>query len=385
MTNSIGQAVCEQVRGYVAAAFLVVLAIPAAAQDSRVEKDTRESIAPDLRAEDISLKLQRGDFVAVPIAMSNPTFGTGLIGGAAYFYPQTPEQAAVQPASLTGIAGAYTDNDSKAAAIFQQNYWNRNNWRFTGGAVVADFRLSLLAPDDRNDSPSVDWRVKGYGFLGRLSGQVWPHWYVGLQARFADVDQSLESDVIKGDIDLSILPSITSSGLGVLIEYDTRDLPTNAYSGRYFKVDALFNSEDLGSNKTYQNYNLTFSSYHRLADSVVLAWQIQGCARLGEVPLWDACSIKLRGFPATDYLGEGSASGQAEVRWKLSKRWGIVGFGGAGYSRDTYAEQSDLDWVPSYGLGLRFMVLESKRINMRLDYARSDGSDAIHFLVGEVF
>jgi hypothetical protein len=31
------------------------------------------------------------------------------------------------------------------------------------------------------------------------------------------------------------------------------------------------------------------------------------------------------------------------------------------------------------------MVLKSKRINMRLDYARSSDSDAIHFLVGEAF
>ena len=42
---------------------------------------------------------KKGDFVAVPIPMSNPTLGTGLMGGAAYFYPQTEEQKASQSAS----------------------------------------------------------------------------------------------------------------------------------------------------------------------------------------------------------------------------------------------------------------------------------------------
>ncbi len=41
--------------------------------------------------------------------------------------------------------------------------------------------------------------------------------------------------------------------------------------------------------------------------------------------------------------------------------------------------------IPSYGIGLRFMVLESQRINMRLDYGRSNGSDAVYLSVGEAF
>jgi hypothetical protein len=31
------------------------------------------------------------------------------------------------------------------------------------------------------------------------------------------------------------------------------------------------------------------------------------------------------------------------------------------------------------------MVLEAKRINLRVDYARSRNSDSVHILVGEAF
>ena len=124
----------EALRGVCVALAALLLAFPGYAdtQKNRVERDTRPPIAPDIREDESRLKVQRGDFVAVPIPISSPTFGTGLIAGAAYFYSQTEEQAKQQPASLTAVAGAYTDNDSRALAIVQQNYWNRNKWRFTG-------------------------------------------------------------------------------------------------------------------------------------------------------------------------------------------------------------------------------------------------------------
>ena len=360
----------------------MLLAAPMAGNTQELEKDLRPSLAPDIREDEMDLKLQRGDFVAVPIPLSNPTLGSGLIAGAAYFYPQTEEQKAAQPASLTGIAGMYTDNDGKAFAIAQQNYWSNNRWRFTGAVGAADLKLKLLSAGGYD----LDWRLKGEFFFTRLSGQVRKNWYTGFLVRFVDVDQSIEAtQQSSGPSQFGLLPSIRSAGIGTYVEFDTRDMPSNAYSGNYLKVDALFNDEALGSYKTYQNYSLVYNTYHKVADSLVLAGQVQACLRVGEVPLWDACTIKLRGFPATDFMGTGSMSGQAEARWKLSERWGVVGFAGTGYARDVFSQIDNREWIPSYGVGVRFMVLKSKRVNLRLDYARSANDDAIHLLVGEAF
>ena len=363
-------------------ATLVLLVAPVTGTAQGLEKDTRPPLAPDIREDEMDLKLQRGDFVAVPIPLSNPLLGAGLIAGAAYFYPQTEEQKAVQPASLTGIAGMYSENGSKAVGIAQQNYWSNNRWRFTGAVGAADMKLRLLTAAGYD----VDWRLKGKFFFTRLSGQVRKNWYTGFMARFVDVDQNIQlSALTSTPSQFSLLPEIRSVGVGAYLEFDTRDMPTNAYSGRYLKVDALFNDESLGSDKTYQNYNLIFNTYHQLNDSLVLAGQVRGCLRGGSLPLWDACTISLRGFPATDYMGTGSMSGQAEARWRFSERWGLVGFAGGGYAKDLFSTIDNRSWIPSYGLGLRFMVLKSKRINMRLDYARSLDNDAIHFFVGEAF
>ena len=62
-----------------------------------------------------------------------------------------------------------------------------------------------------------------------------------------------------------------------------------------------------------------------------------------------------------------------------------MGFAGGGRINKAVFGLREEEIVPSYGLGLRFMVLKSKRINLRLDYARSDDSDAWHLSVGEAF
>ncbi len=354
----------------------------ALAQDDKT--DTRPGLAPDIREDETKLKAQRGNFVVVPIPISNPTLDSGLVVGGAYFYPQTEEQKKRQPASLTALGGLYTSNDSRAVVIAQQNYWRNDRWRFTGAVGGADLRLSLLAPDETDNGSSVDWRINGGFLFAKLSRRITGDWYGGIFTRIVDANQSIatlsedtESEFLLGDV--------TSSGLGAVFEFDARDNPFYSTSGRYFKIDALLNDESIGSDQTYQSYSGAFRSYHKLADSVVLAWELQGCKRGGTVPLWDACTIKLRGFSVTDYLGKVSASGQVEARWQLSKRWGMVGFAGSGYFGSSFNDFRSRESIPSYGAGIRFTVLPAKHINLRVDFARSRDSDAVHVSVGEAF
>jgi hypothetical protein len=360
---------------------LILSGSVALAQEAKT--DTRPGIAPDIREDEINLKVQRGDLVAVPIPISNPTLDTGLVAVAAYFHPQDEEQKKLQPASVTAAAGMYTSNDSKALVLLHQNYWNRDKWRFTGVIGAADLRLSLIAPDESTNTQAVDWRIKGNFLFAKIVTRIKGDWYGGIMTRLVDVEQSIEPAAPAPDFDTE--SDLRSVGLGVNLEYDSRDMPLNSRSGRYFTVAALVIEGAIGSDSTYTSYSTGYRSYHTLTDTLVLAWEIRGCGRDGMAPLWDACRIKLRGFAATDYLGKNSASGQVEARWQASKRWGLVAFGGAGSIGDSYSGNRDHEAIPSYGVGVRFMVLAAKRINIRVDFARSTDSDAIYLSVGEAF
>ena len=62
-----------------------------------------------------------------------------------------------------------------------------------------------------------------------------------------------------------------------------------------------------------------------------------------------------------------------------------MAFAGGGYYKNPFSEIRDQELIPSYGIGLRFLVLASQRVNIRLDYARTTDSDALYLSVGEAF
>ncbi len=366
---------------------LLLFACPVIAEtqtDSSAEATPVGSdLTPDIRDDDTRLKLQRGDTVVVPIPISNPTLDTGLVLGGAYFYPQTEEQKKVQAASVTAVGAMYTSNESYAYGIGQQNYWDEDRWRFNGMFGHADLDLTLGADDASGVRHETTWLVRGDFLQTTLARKAAGDWYLGAVGRYVNVVQSLEFDSAAGRLDTA--PEITSVGLGLEVEYDQRDMPLNTYEGHSFKASALFNDPAFGSNKAYQSYAMAIRSYYELSLPVVLAWEAKVCGRGGEVPLWDACLVGLRGFSVTDYLGRSSASAQFEARWRMSGRWGLVGFAGGGYVSNSYSDYNEREIIPSYGIGVRYMVLKAKRINLRVDYARSTGSDAVHLSVGEAF
>jgi len=367
---------------------IVVIALfaPGAwAEDNTGTANADESVQspiPDIRDADLKLKLQKRNWVIVPIPVSNPTLDSGLVVGGAYFYPQTDAQKKVQPASVTGVAGFRSSNQSSAFGIAHQSYFSEDKWRIGGIVGHADVKLDLSAPG-AGSGPSVDWLVKGDFFAASVSRKIAGKWYAGIVARYADMDQAFSIDIPSAEFNTS--SETVSAGLGINVEYDNRDMPFNSFTGNKFKFSILTNSEGVGSDDSYKSYKLSYASYHSIRPSLVLAWEVQGCSKSDQAPLWDACSVDLRGFSATDYLGKSSASGQIEVRWKFHRKWGAVAFAGNGYYRNAFSEIREREAIPSYGIGLRFMVLESQRINMRLDYGRSNDSHAVYLSVGEAF
>lgn len=355
----------------------------ALAQDLESGIDSRRVYVPDLRGADIPATAQKGNFVVAPIPFSNPTFDTGLILGAAYFYPQTAEQAEAQPASVTGLGLVYSQNGSQGVVLGHSGYLNEDRWRISGTYGKLDLKLPLLALDPDAELLNLDWLLNVTLWSSEVFRQVGKNWYAGMSFLDVQTDQNFQATVLSEKFNLT--DSFRSRGLGPDVTYDTRDMPTNAYDGRYFRLSALFYRDSFGSDVEYDAYSLELRSYHSLADTLVLAWEIGACGRSDGAPLWDACSNHLRGFPSTDYLGTSSISAQVEARWRFARRWGLVGFAGSGQVRDSLSDVRENDWVPSVGAGLRFMIQQEKRINLRLDYARSTESRAVTFFVGEAF
>jgi hypothetical protein len=338
---------------------------------------------PDLRDEKEKVVVKERNFVVVPIPLSNPTLGTGLVLGAAYFYKQSAEQKEVQPASVTAVAGMYTTNESYAYGVGQQNYWDEDKWRFSGFVGHVDLQLDLRRSDPSTGSVDVDWLINGNFLQAKLLRRIAGDWYGGIQTRYFDNTQTFSTSISGEGFATDV--NLRTVGAGLNLEFDTRDVPANAYSGQRFELSALFNVEAVGSSDSYQGYDGSFRSYHEVTPKLVLAWEVQACYKSGKVPLWDACKVNLRGFAITEYLSKTSMSGQFEGRWRPFQRFGFVAFAGGGFSDRAYTDIRDDEMIPSYGVGARWMVMKAQRINMRIDYARSDSQDAWYLAVSEAF
>jgi len=358
-------------------------ALSAHGQQSNEAPERKQGITPDLRNEDVPLTAKKGNFLAIPIPFSNPTLDSGLVLVGGYFHAQTEKQKATQPASATGVAYMKSSNGSYAYGVGNASYWNEDRWRFKGFLGYADLSLPLLVASPDSKGLSVDWLLQGKLGYAALSRKLGGRWYLGVIGRYVDVDQQI--DVNLQSRSLLGRNTILSAAAGLSLSYDSRDMPGNPYRGRLFTATALLTSEALGSDDDYQGYTLDFRSYHSLAKPLVLAWTVQGCSRSGEVPLWDACRLNLRGSAATDYMGLSSIVAKVEGRWRLSERWGLVAFTGAGQLTESFTGRDDYDIVGNYGAGIRFTVQKSNRVNMRLDYGRTDEDAAIMLSVGEAF
>ena len=327
--------------------------------------------------------------VIAPIPQSDPTLGTGLTLVGLYFYEQSEAQKRVQPASYTGAGLMVTDNGSKALALQQKSFWDSDRWRLDAIAVIADLRLDLFGIGNAagDNDISVRWELEGAIVHPKLFRRIRPNWYLGGQARYFGTRSSIGvgTGARQGErIGRNELKA-TAIGVGALLNSDTRDNQFNAYSGRFFEADALFNLRGLGSDYDYQSLHLDYRRYLPVHEEVVVAANVKACVKGGDVPFFDLCRLVLRGLNATQFMDKSMLLARAEIRWRPFSRLAFVGFGGTGTVARNPGSFDLGELTYSVGVGVRVTISEERRVNLRLDLAHTEFDNALVLSVGEAF
>ena len=118
-----------------------------------------------------------------------------------------------------------------------------------------------------------------------MSRSFGTHWYAGLVAQYLEIDQEFSIDFVTPDFVFG--NELRSVALGPSLMYDTRDVPANAYKGRYFKATAVASNEAFGGDLNYESYSIAFRSYHQFRPPLILAWEAAACMKSDDLPLWD--------------------------------------------------------------------------------------------------
>lgn len=179
---------------------------------------------------------------------------------------------------------------------------------------------------------------------------------------------------------------VNNWGVGVVLEYDTRDLITDARSGCFVHVGQLFRPKFLWNDYAFSTTEFQASWYHRLWKSGVLAAEVMGQFNFGN-PSWAMMaqvgdSYRMRGYYRGRYRDKHLLNFQVELRQSIWRRHGFTLWLGGG---NAFHDKASLKhFLPNYGLGYRFAF--RRRMNVRFDVGFSKkGHPGIIFGINEAF
>ena len=217
------------------------------------------------------------------------------------------------------------------------------------------------------------WNVRAAAFYDY---QVLKGFYLG-----AAVDFSYNS-AVKID-DISYLDgqkrSYTLTGIGLSLQYDTRDFIKTPTRGMNFLLRQMIYPEFMGNaGRTLWRTMFTANYYQRLWDGAVLAFDLYAEINSENAP-W-----ALREEAGGQYRLRGYyRSFQVELRQKLFWRVGVAVFGGLGSVFPSFKEWRADQLLFTAGLGLRFEFKHN--VNLRVDYGFGRGTSGFVLSLGESF
>ncbi|MET0654248.1 MAG: BamA/TamA family outer membrane protein [Pseudoxanthomonas sp.] len=382
-----------------AAAMPAVSAQNAATQSSRSAEPTRERKHaafkdPQDGKFDISeWLLDRRGFLPVPIVITEPAVGYG--GGVALAFFRKPKVPArntsdgkIHPIApdIYGAAAMKTENGSEAAGVGASLHFAEDRWRYRGGAAKASFNLdfytagALLEP--RRIGYNIDGLMSFQQVFRRLGEQ---DLYLGLSWIYMDLDTRLD---LQSDRDFFTDKELSqrSSGLGVSLEYDTRDNPFTPSRGWLGMVDATFYDSAFGSDNKFQGYRgHAFGYLPMFEERLIVGGRIDARAVDGDVPFYRLPYIDLRGIPSARYQDRRVAMLETELRWNLTGRWALIGFLGAGRAwgkRDSFGDASS---QVAKGAGFRYLLAKKLGLYSGLDYAWGPEDETFYIQIGSAW
>lgn len=180
---------------------------------------------------------------------------------------------------------------------------------------------------------------------------------------------------------------VRNYGVGLVVDYDTRDYITAPTRGCYIHFSQLFKPKWLGNHYHYNVTQLTASYYHGAWRDAVIAAEVKGIFNWGGYPSWAGMAMlgdiySMRGYYAGRYNDRHLLAAQVELRQRLWGPLGMVAWGGAGTVFNKFSSMNRL--LPNGGLGLRWAF--RPHVNIRIDYGIGvKGNNGFIFTVNEAF
>ena len=291
------------------------------------------------------------------------------------------------PPSRVFASAVYSNTYSYAAILAPTFYFANDDRRFeipliygrvnndvddflTGEQVLFESKFTAIAPVYR-------WRIRG-------------RTYLGAQAQISDVAYTARDEFSDDYLQRVEAEDATQTGIGAVLTRDTRDNQLYPFSGSYAELNGLAYTGLFSNDVRYETLKGEFKKFVELGPEKILAWRLFGQFGFGDLEYGGKAQLgrfsDLRGYTAGENFADNLITAQVEYRFFPWPRVGFVVFGGYSALYDgNWSDVDDAEYFGSVGGGIRVRILQSQRVNFRVDFAWGDDEDAYYVSLREAF
>lgn len=325
-------------------------------------------------------------FAFAPYYSQESSFGIG--GQLSALYRLDRKDSLMQPSDLTLMAGGSINGTYSVGLQGHINWTRGHRMNYTLEFLSQSRDFWGIDYNSCVNNPSTKVRFNRINVSADHEMRFAGNWFWGaaIRMKYGAIEKLENKEYIQNQDTKGFF-----TGFGLSIVYDTRDFILNPKKGMMFMLRHIYYPNKLGTNDYDIGYTTAqFNFYHPLWKDAIMAYDLFAETNIsdGELPWQMREQIcyddrRMRGYYSGSYMDNNQVCVQAEIRQHIYKRFGCVAWGGVGTFFKTFETFNARQYLPNYGVGLRFEM--KKNTNLRMDFGFGRGASSIIFNFGEAF
>lgn len=341
-------------------------------------------------------------FLPIPTFITEPAVGPGLGVVGLFFHgndkktKKPVKEGTTLPQSISIVGALATKNGTKGGAVGHVTFWDEDRIRYQGIVGYASVNLDFYNLSEIDAITPITLNIEGPAILQNVKIRYDDsNFFFGAKQMYRHVELSLADNPFNrlplpdGFIVNHLNLDIDTSGVGAIMEYDSRDNPLDPELGLDYKAEYMLYDKALGSDIDYSSFKIKALNYWALTEKSNLGLRFQYDSVNNKedksLPVYIPPSIRLRGVSASRYQGLNVLVSELEASYKITEKIKLNAFTGLGWASDHFSDLSSSKTINTYGAGFRYLVDKHYGIRIGLDIATGPEENAIYIQAGSTW
>lgn len=334
-----------------------------------------------------SIHVKTAGWTGFPFLFYTPETKTGAGGALNYFFREVESAPTARPSTLVPIF-VYTQKQQFSASLISDLYWHREKNHLYGMVSYANWPNQFYGIGNDTPNHAEDFTQRAVILDLQYQRQLRRGLYAGLQYQFHKSELTeVEAGGMLARRDIPGSETGTVSGVGAVVNWDTRDNVFYSSSGSFYQLSARVFDDRLRSDFDFIDYQVDLRHYFPLASSHVLAVQGFMNAISGDPPFYLMSLLGgqnlMRGLYEGRYRDKNVIAAQMEYRLPLKGRFGAVAFAGFGEVAPKVSAFELKSLKHTAGFGFRYQLVPAEKLNLRMDFGWGKGSSGFYMALSE--